>query len=73
MAWTDNYKLKGIEPGVIYHPKFGYIDFASPNVPEEICERLVKEKSPYLDPIIRTAKRPPVANANASKEDKPAE
>jgi len=49
--WKSKFKLVGIEPGRIFHPKIGYVDFSRDDVPEEVCEQLVKEQCPHLERI----------------------
>lgn len=49
MAWTDRYRLKGIVPGVVVTKQFGSIDFSRNDVPEDVCDKLVKSNFPYLE------------------------
>lgn len=51
MAWSDKYKLVGIVPGVVVTRQFGSIDFRRNDIPEEVCDALVKQKFPYLVPL----------------------
>jgi hypothetical protein len=58
--WQRKYKLVGIQPGRIFHPKYGYVDFSRDDLSVEICDKLFEEGCPYLEKIPPKAASPKI-------------
>ena len=65
MGWRSKYKVVRIVPGKVIVKRYGEIDFSRDDLPEELCEKLIKEGCPYLEKIPPKAASPKVTTEKA--------
>jgi len=48
-SWTTYFKVIGIKPGKVQHPKTGVIDLSNENLPVSKVKELYDAECPYLE------------------------